>query len=63
MEDQNTFKGKEHEKMTKKEKQEKKMRLEEKVKAMLNRGYYTGEIAKALDIPEALVIRIRGERK
>ncbi len=34
-----------------------------KVKAMLNAGYYTGEIAKALDIPEALVIRIRGDRK
>lgn len=34
-----------------------------KVKAMLNAGYYTGEIAKALNIPEALVIRIRGERK
>lgn len=55
--------GKEHEKMTKKEKQEKKMRLEEKVKAMLNAGYYTGEIAKALNITEGRVIQIRGERK
>lgn len=35
----------------------------EKVKAMLNAGYYTGEIARELDIPEAIVIRIRGERK
>lgn len=49
--------------MTKKNKQDKDGSLKKKVKAMLNRGYYTGEIAKALDIPEALVIRIRGERK
>ncbi len=49
--------------MTKKNKQEKNGSLAAKVKAMLNRGYYTGEIAKALNIPEALVIRIRGERK
>ena len=49
--------------MTKKKKQDKDGSLAAKVKAMLNRGYYTGEIAKALNIPEALVIRIRGERK
>lgn len=55
--------GKEQKPMTKKEKQEKKMRLEAKVKAMLNAGYYTGEIAKALNITEGRVIQIRGERK
>lgn len=49
--------------MTKKEKQEKKARLEEKVKAMLNRGYYTGEIARALDIPEGTVVKIRGVKE
>lgn len=59
----NTNEGKEQKPMTKKEKQEKKARLEEKVKAMLNAGYYTGEIAKALNITEGRVIQIRGERK
>ena len=58
-----TNEGKEQKPMTKKEKQEKKARLEEKVKAMLNRGYYTGEIAKALDIPEGTVVKIRGVKE
>lgn len=59
----NTNEGKEQKLMTKKKKQDKDGSLAAKVKAMLNRGYYTGEIAKALNIPEALVIRIRGDRK
>lgn len=49
--------------MNNKKKQDKDGSIVAKVKAMLNRGYYTGEIAKALNIPEAIVIRIRGERK
>lgn len=58
-----TFKRKENKPMTRAEKKERKAKLEEKVRAMLSAGYFTHEIAEALDITEATVISIRGDRK